>query len=144
MGIADIKKVTDVDEPQDIVKIFARYRVPRIRQVADEPGGLTERHIAVNKRHISARPHDFGDNRFRGVKNVIEDNALILAELVIRRHQDPQFVVAYRIFRFIGIKPEDAYKCIDIFTDKPDKRGAYRCNGIYSRDNSPGDLHRPL
>ena len=144
MGIADIEKVADMDESQDIVKVFARYRVPRIRQVTDEPGGFAERHIAVNKRHISSRPHDFGDDRFRGVKNVIEDNALVLAELVIRRHQYTQLIVAHSIFRFIGIKPEDAHECIDVFADKPDKRRAYRCNSIYSRDNSPGDLHRPL
>ena len=71
-------------ETKHIVEILAGHRIAGIRHFSHICGRLLNRHIAIQKKnHVGTRAHHFGHDRFGRVEHVVENRALILAQVRI-------------------------------------------------------------
>ena len=140
LRIADVKQVAHVHEAEHVIEILAGDGVTRIRHFTHVRGGFRNRHGAVQERDVGTRTHDLRHDGFGCVEHVVEDGALVLAEVGVGVDEHAQFVVGHLAVGFVRIEAEQPHDAVRVLADQPDDRLAHFGEHMDGRHHGTRDL----
>lgn len=114
--------------------------VTRIRHFTHVRGGFRNRHGAVQERDVGTRTHDLRHDGFGCVEHVVEDGALVLAEVGVGVDEHAQFVVGHLAVGFVRIEAEQPHDAVRVLADQPNNRLAHLRKHVNRRHHGTRDL----
>ena len=139
-----VEDVANMDEADDIVRRITRHRVARMRAISDHLDRLEDRQVGIEELDLGPRHHDLAQLTVARSEHVVDELALLDAQVFVRGNEIAQLLAADLLLRGRRIDSEQANGRIGRPGERDDEWTEHLRHDVDRRGDEQGNLLDPL